>query len=170
MSLCKSCDGGKLITKIGFYICRTTNSENDMHFLARGILHLSDSIYVACVVIFCHMFSHILSQITRTVYLIASKKQRFISSQISSKRFSAMCNLSCNTVYFIASRLLFGHGLCVLLCIALGGWNNTSPTYTFLFYALSTRKFVLPNIFISCIFSILWLLTSLLHTLLFFYF
>jgi hypothetical protein len=104
--------------------------------LENSILYLGDRIYEECSYFLSRVFAYSISQITRAVYLIASKKQRFISSQIWLKQcvFSAMCNLSCNVVYFI-DRVTFALQLWALYffmhCSQLG-WN-TSSTYTFLF-------------------------------------
>lgn len=152
-----------------------------MHLLPRGILYLGGSIYVACSYFLSHIFASLfdLSQITR-VYLIVSKKQRFISPQISSKRFFAMCNLSCNAVYFIARVTCALRELCVFFTHSSRRVKqHKSDAYLSLSLTLNTHKLALfffkyplapPNIFISCILSTLWLLTSsalLLHIFLF---
>lgn len=74
----------------------------------------------------------------RAVYLIASKKQRFISPQISSKR-RVLPQCATPFISSIASRLLFGRGLCIFLCIAFGPEQHKSHTFP----ALNTHELAL---------------------------
>lgn len=82
-----------------WYICAIINSEKSMHLLLRSILYLGD---LVCSYFLLCIFTNSIWQITRAVYLIASKDAAvyFLADLIEAIRFSAMCNLSC-VVYFI---------------------------------------------------------------------